>query len=148
MYDRFHISQKAKRWNIKLICYCVWQKQQFRSSAQITSKVFSRKKHPECRHWWPAIQLPMDIHKQAVKNKLASRIWKTSRRTKAMKALFTHQHIYKETFIYTNFLLFWIWQPWTFLLTLIVSMQSISWAMQKNANFRKSCQLLLYLEFA
>ena len=21
-----------------------------------------------CRHWWPPIQLPMDIHKQAVKN--------------------------------------------------------------------------------
>ena len=29
-----------------------------------------------CRHWWLAIQLPMDIHKQAVKNKLASRMEK------------------------------------------------------------------------
>ena len=69
----------------------------------------------------------------------------------------------KLTFIYTNFLHFecdrfkvvdYFSSSTTVvncqLLNILikVSTQSISWAMAKNANFLKSCQLLLYVEFA
>ena len=93
------------------------------------------------------------------------------------------EHTVDQTFIYTNFLLLWIWQiyshglfssstselttsaistmqnaVWTFQFkedglqiilvakTYISTTQSIIRAVQINANFLKSCQLLLYLE--
>ena len=61
----------------------------------------AEKKHPECRHWWPAIQLLMDIHKQAVKNKLASRIWKTKLKNKSNEGF-----VYTPAYIKLTLILF------------------------------------------
>ena len=54
------------------------------------------------------IQLPINIHKQAVKKKEASWIRKTSQRTKATRALFTHHrvfnwHLFTQTSFYFGF---------------------------------------------
>ena len=50
------------------------------------------------------IQLPINIHKQAVKKKEASRIRKTSQRTKATRALFTHHRVFNcHLFTKTSF---------------------------------------------
>ena len=107
------------------------------------------------------IQLAINIHKQAVKKKEASRIRKTSQRTKATRALFTHHrvfncHLFTQTSFHFGFdrkrpwIAFQVQLPNCQLLNIFIKvlMQSISQALPKNANFLKSCQLLLCLEFA
>ena len=107
------------------------------------------------------IQLAINIHKQAVKKKEASRIRKTSQRTKATRALFTHHrvfncHLFTQTSFHFGFdrkrpwIAFQVQLPNCQLLNIFIKVltQSISQALPKNANFLKSCQLLLYLEFA
>ena len=50
------------------------------------------------------IQLPINIHKQAVKKKEPRRIRKTSQRTKATRALFTHHRVFNcHLFTQTSF---------------------------------------------
>ena len=107
------------------------------------------------------IQLAINIHKQAVKKKEASRIRKTSQRTKATRALFTHHrvfncHLFTQTSFHFGFdrkrpwIAFQVQLPNCQLLNIFIKVltQSISQALPKNANFLKSCQLLLCLEFA
>ena len=93
----FYVSPKAKQRNT-----WVYQSEMLSCIAKtaiilgqgvkITSKVSSRKKHPDSRYRWWAIQLPMDIRKQAVKTNRQVEFQKTGRRPKAMGALFTHRH--------------------------------------------------------
>ena len=75
---------------------------------KITSKVSSRKKHPHSRHRWWAIQLMTDIHKQVVKTNRQVEFQKTSPKTKSNDSFVYTPSQIKLTFIYTNFLSFWI----------------------------------------
>ena len=49
------ITLKGEISNWDAIAYC--KTEQFRSKGRITSRVSSKKKHPDCRHRWPYIQL-------------------------------------------------------------------------------------------
>ena len=49
------VTLKGEISNWDAIVYC--KTEQFRSKGQITSRVSSEKKHPDCRHRWPYIQL-------------------------------------------------------------------------------------------
>ena len=87
MYAVNHVSQKAKG---KMSNYCVSRKQQFRSRGQITSKVSSEKNTINTQLTlmtsnWTRIK-PMDIYKQEIEKKSASRIRKTNKRTKPMRS--------------------------------------------------------------
>ena len=108
----FHVSPKAKRQNTMgvskwdAIMYC--ENHNLGQGVKITSKVSSRKKHPDSRHQWWAIQLPMDIHKQAVKTNRQVEFQKTGQRPKAMRALFTHRrelnwHLFTQTSFHFGF---------------------------------------------
>ena len=117
--------------------------------------------------------MSMDVHKQAIKIGKRNSKGKPNNKSnkKCLKTLFTHRHILN---IYLNKLPFvldltnkkwWIafqvqlmnWQlllfKWSYAkfhlkISIKISMQSIIQVVQRNANFLKSCQLLLYLEFA
>ena len=149
LYTRFHVS------NIKLTCYSISRKQQVRSSGQITNKVSSRKNtltvdtdDQQFNFWWT----------------FTNRQSKTNRQVEfERQAKEPTLSLIKLTFIYTNFLHFEcdrfkvvdyfssstaVVNCQLLNILIKVSTQSISWAMAKNANFLKSCQLLLYVEFA
>ena len=94
----------VSKWDA--IMYC--ENRNLRQGVKITSKVSSRKKHPDSRYRWWAIQLPMDIHKQAVKTNWQVEFQKTGRRPKAMRALFTHcrelnWHLFTQTSFHFGF---------------------------------------------
>ena len=158
MYAVNHVSQKA---NCKISNYCVSRKQQFSSRGQITSKVSSEKNTLNTQLTLMTSNStrikPMDIYKQEVEKKLASRIRKTSQRTKAMRSalrLCSHSRVLNiyltdkkswigfQVHIAWRLLLFeWCKMPFELFCTK-VSTQSITRAVWMNANFLKSCQLL------
>ena len=102
---------KSEGRNIKLRCYRKSQK-----SNSGTSNVFNKKKKP----WLETPMtrnstaiMPMDIHKQAIGKKNCHQVEfeRQAVRTKATRsALRLCLHTVDQTFIYTNFLLLWIWQ--------------------------------------
>ena len=94
----------VSKWDA--IMYC--ENRNLGQGIKITSKVSSRKKHPDSRYRWWAIQLPMDIHKQGVKTNRQVEFQKTGRRPKAMRALFTHRrelnwHSFTQTSFHFGF---------------------------------------------
>ena len=100
---------KSKGRNIKLRCY-----RESRNSNSGTSNVFSETtpwlQTPMTRN--STAIMPMDIHKQAIEKKCREvEFERQTVRTKATRsALRLCLHTVDRTFIYTNFLLLWIWQ--------------------------------------
>ena len=170
---RNHVSQKAKgkmSENIKLRCYhetAIQVQAMFRWKNTLT--VDSNNQKFNCNN--------ADGHSQIGNRKKNQQVEfeRQTVRTKATKiALRLCLHTVDQTFIFTQtFFLLWIWEKWSHGLfnfkfnywtddfcyfndpicrsntSINVSTQSITRAVWINANFLKSCQLLLmYLEFA
>ena len=108
-YVRNHVSQKAKGEISN------WDAIANRETAIQVQAMFSVKQHPDCRYRWPEIQLRSCrwtfTNRQSKKKCRQVEFERQAVRTKATRsALRLCLHTVDRTFIYTNFLLLWIWQ--------------------------------------
>ena len=105
-----HKKQRAKYYQTEMLSRIA-----NRETAIQVQVMFSAKQHPDCRHRRPEINCDnADGHSQTGNRKKKCRQVEFERqavRTKATRsALRLCLHTVDRTFIYTNFLLLWIWQ--------------------------------------